>query len=50
MENLFKEVKFNDYCNKCKDKDTKEYEHPCNECLENGMNLHTSKPINYTEK
>lgn len=44
-----KEVYFNEYCNKCIHKDTIETEDPCNECLNQGHNEYSHKPINFTE-
>lgn len=47
-----KEVYFYEYCPKCKHKnvdDTKSGE-PCNECLDNPINLYSHKPVNYEEK
>lgn len=41
------EVYFHEYCKTCKFKDTSETEEPCNECLDNPMNLYSHKPVNY---
>lgn len=46
----YQEVYFNKYCETCKHKDTKEHWDPCNECLENGMNVGSHKPTHYEEK
>ena len=46
----WKEVFYNEYCSKCKYKDTKETEDPCNECLTEGVRLNTHKPLNFKEK
>lgn len=43
------EVDFNTYCKLCKHKDVLETDDPCNECLEQGYNYNTSKPVNYKE-
>lgn len=50
MEQLYKEVHYHDYCNKCKHEKVKDTDDPCNECLENPINLYSSKPINFEEK
>lgn len=49
MDNNFKEVRFDKYCKKCKHHDVKEYEDPCNECLESGMNEGSEKPVKFVE-
>lgn len=50
MDIEYKEVKFDKYCPICKYGDGPEKDDICNECLEEGMNLETEKPINYTPK
>ena len=45
-----KEVLFNQFCSKCKYKDTKETDMPCDECLEYGHNDDSHKPIHFKEK
>ena len=49
MENEYKIVDFT-YCDSCKYRDTKEVKDPCNECLDNTINLHSHKPVNYKER
>ena len=49
MESKTKEVFFHEYCPKCKHKDTVETDDPCNECLDNGANLDSHKPVNFKE-
>lgn len=49
MEYDYKEVYFHEYCEKCKYKDIDDVKDPCNECLGEGSNLHSHKPINYEE-
>lgn len=44
-----KEVYFTEYCKKCIFKDTDEVEEPCNECLTQGWNEHSHKPIKFKE-
>lgn len=46
----YKEVYFDQYCNTCKNKNVKEFENPCNECLSNPINLYSHKPVNYKEE
>lgn len=47
MENELMEVNFKQYCKLCKYAKLKGYEEPCNECLEEGMNRYTRKPIKW---
>lgn len=47
MGDEYKEVRFDLYCETCKHKDLKETLDPCNECLEEGMNLESVKPIKW---
>lgn len=49
MNEGFKEVMFDWYCSKCVHKDLKDNEHPCDECLEEAINLYSHKPVNYEE-
>lgn len=49
MEFSNKFVHFDEYCVKCKNKNTKETEDPCNECLTNPVNEHSHKPVSYEE-
>lgn len=50
MDDRYKEVHFDEYCKKCKYADLKESDDPCAGCLENPVNLYSSKPVNYKEK
>lgn len=45
-----KEVLFYEWCKKCKNENTVETDDPCNECLTQGWNIDTHKPINFKEK
>lgn len=45
-----KEVDFRLYCPKCKNYDVNGEEEPCNECLTQGFNYGSKKPIRYEEK
>lgn len=50
MDANYQEVYFDRYCETCKNKDTKEYENPCNDCLSEGVNVGSHKPVNWREK
>ena len=50
MHDDYKEVDFDRYCETCKYKDVADIEDPCDGCLENPVNLHSCKPVNYEEK
>ena len=50
MEDQYKEVYFNEYCEMCKNKDVQEDKDPCNECLTNPVNVNSHKPVNFKEK
>lgn len=47
MELIDKIVDFKKYCETCKYREVKEVEDPCNECLDNSVNQHTSRPVKY---
>ncbi len=47
MEDTYQEVYFDQYCEKCKHKDTKEAKDPCHECLSNPVNLFTHEPVRF---
>ena len=47
MENNQKEAWFWMYCKHCKYSKTPESEDPCDECLVEGANENSHKPINY---
>lgn len=49
METDYLFVDFKKYCEICKHKDVEETEDPCNECLENPMNLFSQKPVKWEE-
>lgn len=50
VEQMYKEVLFDQYCEKCKYNENKEIESPCDECLENPVNLYSHKPVKFEEK
>ncbi len=43
----FKEVDFNTYCPKCQNRNKKDVDDPCNECLTVSARQGTRRPINY---
>ena len=45
-----KEVWFYEYCKKCVNYEKSEAEDPCWDCLNQGWNYDSHKPINYEEK
>ena len=45
MQYDYKECDFYTYCNKCKHKDKRDIEDPCNDCLGEPCNLHSTKPV-----
>ena len=47
MEYLDKFVDFKTYCKSCKHRDLEEWRDPCHECLDNPVNTHSKKPVNY---
>ena len=49
MEIVMKEVYFGEYCKSCVNKNTKEYDDPCNECLTESARENSHKPIRYVE-
>lgn len=44
-----KEVYYHKYCPKCLYSETPEEEDPCDECLSQGWNENSHKPINFKE-
>lgn len=46
----YKEVRFDEYCKKCKHYELRETEDPCFTCLEDPINLYSHKPVKYEEK
>ena len=47
--NSTKEVRFDIYCEKCKHYEKRENEDPCFQCLDQGWNIDSHKPIMYDE-
>lgn len=50
MSEGLKEVRFDLYCKKCKHKDKKQTETPCDECLAEPANVNSRKPVKFEEK
>lgn len=50
MEDTYKIVHFDKYCDKCMHANKKECEEPCDECLMHSINLCTHKPVKFEEK
>lgn len=50
MNDIYKEVHFDQYCKKCKHEKNKEKEDPCDECLSEPVNLYSHKPVKFEEK
>lgn len=46
----YKEVYFNQYCQKCKHHELKDEQEPCNECLDYPINLYSHKPVKFEDK
>lgn len=49
MNYPYKIVKFDEYCHKCKNKDTPETDDPCDECLRVPVREATRMPEKYEE-
>ena len=50
MDENYQEVYFNQYCKTCKYEKLDEAESPCNECLEEFVNLDSHKPVKWEGK
>ena len=50
MENNYKMVEFDKYCKTCKHSEVKDNEEPCDECLDNPVNVNSHRPVNWEEK
>lgn len=50
MEDIYKEVYFDQYCKTCKYEKTKEEDDPCDECMSEPVNLFSHKPVKWTKK
>ncbi len=50
MDDNYKEVYFDIYCKTCKHRDKKEVETPCDDCLNEPINLYSHRPVCWKEK
>lgn len=50
MEIKERMVEYFKYCPTCKHKDLNGWEDPCNDCLDNPVNVGTDKPVKYEKK
>ena len=50
MDNEYKEVYFDQYCKSCAHKEKKDTDAPCDECLDNPINLYSHKPVKWEAK
>ena len=50
MDDEYKEVYYHKYCKTCKYSKVKDTDEPCDECLDNPVNLNSHKPVNWTAK
>lgn len=50
MEDRYKEVYFGQYCKTCQYEKFAEDEDPCHDCLNEPVNEHSHKPVNWKEK
>lgn len=46
----YKEVYFGEYCQTCKHEKKSETDEPCDDCLNEPVNLYSHKPIKWEEK
>lgn len=42
-------VEFDKWCSTCKHSSKEEHEDPCHECLDEGFNMDSHKPVNWEE-
>lgn len=50
MEQEYREVRYDKYCETCEYKNEPEEEGVCDECLHVPINLYSEKPVNWKEK
>lgn len=50
MDNEYREVDFERYCANCKYQRNEETDSPCDECLEEPVNLYSTKPTKWEQK
>lgn len=49
-ENIYREVNFEKYCETCEHKELDEKFDQCNDCLANGTNENSEKPVYWKER
>ena len=49
-EDVYKEVYFDQYCKTCKYENLPETDDPCDECLQETVNVYSHKPVKWKEK
>ena len=50
MSDNYKEVYYGEYCRTCKHETLSSDDKPCDECLDNPMNVDSHKPVKWKEK
>lgn len=50
MEQLYREVKYDEFCPTCKHEKKPETEAPCTECMDEPLNLYSERPTKWEEK
>lgn len=50
MEYIYKEVYYDQYCKTCAHEKTEEMKEPCRTCLDNPVNVHSHKPVEWEKK
>lgn len=50
MDSKEKIVAFDIWCPKCKHRDKKEHQQPCDDCLSEPVNVDSQKPVNWEER
>lgn len=50
MDDSYKEVYFDKYCQTCEHCDLAEDQEPCDDCLNEPVNVYSHKPVFYKEK
>lgn len=49
MDEIYKEVYFDQYCEHCKHKKKDDMEEPCDACLDHAVNVDSHKPVYFEE-
>ncbi len=50
MDESYKEVYFGEYCKNCEYRNRLEIQEPCDDCLNEPVNVYSHKPVFYKEK